>query len=381
MNKVRGGQPGIGLPGWNEKFYTRSLYLNSTGKRWVASTMDKSNSPMISTAPSSRSGEVAGISWVRAGELEERMPGIKARFGFWLTSMTDAALASEAADMLNREQHGNGGGGGTVEFLTPLLLAQTHSTVIHDLSAGGEGSEVGSRGSHGSYGKDGMALFDGEGKSRLKFDGATGTISHPGLLAVKTADCVPILAVDPEREAYAALHAGWRGVAGGILPNLLHLWRERGSSLGQVSILLGPHIQGCCFEVRDDCLSQFTREDLQGAVLRGPMRENPAPRPPSRRLARWGLSWPTARKPARWGLLEESVHLVLATVLRNQTMRFELRAEQVEALDGGTDCTGSTGCTVCSHDAGGRPNYSSHRRTQRNGGGPPGINLALIGPA
>lgn len=326
--------------------------------------MDNSNSPMNSPAPSSHAGEVAGNFWVRAGELEERMPGIRARFGFGLTSMPDAALARQTADRLTREPHGNGGGksSGAGGFLPPLLLAQTHSTAIHDLSAGGEGSEDGSRGSHGNHPNDGMALFDGEGKSRLKFDGATGTLSHPGLLAVKSADCVPILAVDPEREAYAALHAGWRGVAGGILPNLLNLWRERGSSLGQVSILLGPHIQGCCFEVRDDCLSQFTREDLQDAILdKGKM-----------------------------------THLVLATVLRNQAARFGLREEQVEALAvaassesvasvasaaSAASAVTSTTCTVCARDAAGNPPYSSYRRTQRNGGGPPGTNLALIGPA
>ncbi len=377
--------------------------------------MDNFNSPMNSAAPSSHSGEEAGNSWVRARELEERMPGIRARFGFGLTSMPDAALARHTAARLTREPRGNGGGvasgvgsgaasdaGG---FLLPLLLAQTHSTAIHDLSAGGEGSKVESYGSHGNHGKeskDGMALFDGEGKSRLKFDGATGTLSQPGLLAVKTADCVPILAVDPEREAYAALHAGWRGVAGGILPNLLRLWRERGSSLAQVSILLGPHIQGCCFQVRDDCLSQFAREDLQDAILRPSGRPRPPPRglahwglswPTSRRLARWGLSWPTSRRLARWGLLEESTHLLLATVLRNQATRCGLRAEQVEAFAAAGSAVSmasmasmasavtSATCTVCARDAAGNPPYSSYRRTQRNGGGPPGTNLALIGPA
>jgi YfiH family protein len=69
-------------------------------------------------------------------------------------------------------------------------------------------------------------------------------------LAVTTADCVPVFLVDPERRAVALLHAGWRGIAAGILERGLEVRRERiGSVPGDVSVHLGPAICGACYEV------------------------------------------------------------------------------------------------------------------------------------
>lgn len=73
--------------------------------------------------------------------------------------------------------------------------------------------------------------------------------SIPGvLLAVSAADCVPIFVVDPSERAVAVLHAGWRGVAAGML--------ERGldelappSRRRQLRVHLGPSICGSCYEV------------------------------------------------------------------------------------------------------------------------------------
>jgi YfiH family protein len=75
--------------------------------------------------------------------------------------------------------------------------------------------------------------------------------STPGLLlCVSVADCVPILIVDPLRRVVAALHAGWRGAAAGMLEAGLSLVRERaGSRLDDLLVHFGPAICGACYEV------------------------------------------------------------------------------------------------------------------------------------
>jgi YfiH family protein len=70
------------------------------------------------------------------------------------------------------------------------------------------------------------------------------------LLAVTTADCVPVFLVDPERRAVALLHAGWKGAAGGILERGLEVLEERfGSRPADLAVHLGPAICGLCYEV------------------------------------------------------------------------------------------------------------------------------------
>ena len=76
------------------------------------------------------------------------------------------------------------------------------------------------------------------------------TASVGVLLAVTTADCVPIFLVDADRRAIAVLHAGWRGAAAGILEHgLLALGEQSGSFPADLLMHLGPAICGDCYEV------------------------------------------------------------------------------------------------------------------------------------
>lgn len=68
------------------------------------------------------------------------------------------------------------------------------------------------------------------------------------LLAVTTADCVPIFVVDPEERAVAVLHAGWRGTAAGVLERGLAVVLG-GSDARGLRVHLGPAICGDCYEV------------------------------------------------------------------------------------------------------------------------------------
>lgn len=69
-------------------------------------------------------------------------------------------------------------------------------------------------------------------------------------LPVLTADCVPVFLVAPRTRVAAAVHAGWRGAAAGIVQRTLRLLGEAyGVVAGEVVAALGPAIDGCCYEV------------------------------------------------------------------------------------------------------------------------------------
>jgi YfiH family protein len=73
--------------------------------------------------------------------------------------------------------------------------------------------------------------------------------SQPGvLLAVSAADCVPIFVVDPRTRTVAALHAGWRGAAAGVLEGGLAAVAAPGDR-SELRVHLGPSICGSCYEV------------------------------------------------------------------------------------------------------------------------------------
>ncbi len=69
-------------------------------------------------------------------------------------------------------------------------------------------------------------------------------------LAIYAADCVPVLVCDPASPAVAAVHAGWRGTAAGIVPATFRRMHEVfGSRPSRCLVALGPAIGGCCYEV------------------------------------------------------------------------------------------------------------------------------------
>ena len=82
---------------------------------------------------------------------------------------------------------------------------------------------------------------------------------QPGIMvAVRTADCVPILIHDPKRHVVAAVHAGWRGAVAGIVPKTLALLESRfDSCLEHVLISIGPSAGVCCYEVDEPVLDRL----------------------------------------------------------------------------------------------------------------------------
>lgn len=115
------------------------------------------------------------------------------------------------------------------------------------------------------------ALETTDGKAVLEGDGLVTDV--PGLLiAVGTADCVPVLIVDAANRAVGAFHAGWRGTAAKIAEHGITLMQqEYGSRPQDLRAAIGPGIGACCYVVGDEVRASF---DAQFAYSSELFREN-----------------------------------------------------------------------------------------------------------
>ena len=81
--------------------------------------------------------------------------------------------------------------------------------------------------------------------------------NRPGTwVTVRTADCVPILLMDPTSRVVAAVHAGWRGTLGRIAAKVVHVMHQRlGCGMATLRAVIGPSIGRCCYEVDEPVLA------------------------------------------------------------------------------------------------------------------------------
>jgi len=100
--------------------------------------------------------------------------------------------------------------------------------------------------------------------------------SQPGLrIGIVTADCVPVLLASASGTAVAAIHAGWKGLASGVVESGLGALLEQASSRDEVVAVIGPHIGRCCYEVdgpvMDPLRARFGRDlsDARTSSRRG----------------------------------------------------------------------------------------------------------------
>src|ERR1700757_3117704 len=87
--------------------------------------------------------------------------------------------------------------------------------------------------------------------------------STPGLLlAIQTADCLPVVVADRRKRAIGVFHAGWRGAVKRIVEKGVgEMHRHFGSRPGDLEAAIGPGVHNCCYsvgeEVRQNFESQF----------------------------------------------------------------------------------------------------------------------------
>lgn len=117
---------------------------------------------------------------------------------------------------------------------TLISVRQIHSDIIHRVS--------------------------GESVSPLVGDGLV-TDTPELLLAVLTADCLPVILVDARRRAVGVFHAGWRGTVKRIVEKGVgEMRRCFGSQARDIRAAIGPGIRGCCYEVGEEVRSKFATQ-------------------------------------------------------------------------------------------------------------------------
>lgn len=88
----------------------------------------------------------------------------------------------------------------------------------------------------------------------------------PGLaLGVTTADCGPVLFVDPNAQVIGAAHAGWKGALGGVLEATVEAMEKLGGARDNMIVAMGPMIRQRNYEVRTDFAETFAAADPANA--------------------------------------------------------------------------------------------------------------------
>jgi len=125
--------------------------------------------------------------------------------------------------------------------LRPVIMRQMHSDIIHRLD-------------------------EAPGK---KLEGDALMTNVPGLLLViRTADCLPVLLVDEENQAVAAVHCGWRGTEKRILEKAVTAMGEAyGSKPEDMMVALGPCIGPACYEVGPEVRQAYLNAGFPASVF------------------------------------------------------------------------------------------------------------------
>jgi polyphenol oxidase len=153
--------------------------------------------------------------------------------------------------------------------------------------------------------------------------------AEPGvILGIFSADCVPILMIDPKQKIAGAFHAGWRGTLADIATVGVKAMTELGAHVLDLRAALGPSIGQCCFEVDKELADRFATKLQETARL--------FPFPHGKGL---GVRFPSAAKqtyitPGRSG----KAFLNLRAIAHDQLVRAGLALTNIANIGPCTKC-------------------------------------------
>jgi purine-nucleoside/S-methyl-5'-thioadenosine phosphorylase / adenosine deaminase len=160
--------------------------------------------------------------------------------------------------------------------------------------------------------------------------GDASATNRPGLLlGIQTADCVPILLVDPKKRAVAAIHAGWRGTLARITQKAVgRMEFEFDTKPADLLAAIGPSIGPCCYEVAADFVTKFTAQFGDAADYFDEPRSGEEPNP---------LQWLNMKPPGHQPP-PKNVHLDLRKANRSQLVAAGLLTKNIYLSDLCTAC-------------------------------------------
>jgi YfiH family protein len=184
-------------------------------------------------------------------------------------------------------------------------LKQIHSGIIHRAGAAGDNLLAG----------DGLIT------------------DSPGLLlAIKTADCVPILVADIKRRVVGAFHAGWRGTVARIAEKGVgEMHCQFGSLPRDLRAAIGPCIRCCCYSVGSEVRAEFESQFSYADDLFEEVFDSNAIH------IRYPLLFLNQRAPGH-GDLGPEIHLDLVKATRRQLQDAGLREQHISVVKGCTAC-------------------------------------------
>jgi YfiH family protein len=176
-----------------------------------------------------------------------------------------------------------------------------------------------------------IRFVDAPPASQLAGDGLI--TANPGLLlGIQTADCLPIILVDPKQRAVGVFHAGWRGTVKRIgEKGVGEMRRYFGSRPRDLQAAIGPGIHGCCYEVGEEVRDQFESQFAYAGKL---FREVEEPDPVREK---YPMLFLTARAPGH-SILPKKIFLDLVEANRQQLLAGGVPANSIETSPLCTNC-------------------------------------------
>src|SRR5579859_1866847 len=175
---------------------------------------------------------------------------------------------------------------------------------------------------------DSVLCFDAPPEKPSRADASI--TNRPGmLLAVQTADCVPILWVARRNRAVAAGHAGWRGTLQRIGTKTIgRLQMQFANRPQDLLAAVGPAIGGCCYEVGTEVAAAFTAQFSNAAEFFDELRTGDEPNP----LQWLNMAPPGHQPPPRKVLLD------LRKAIRSQLLESGILAKNISSTELCTAC-------------------------------------------
>jgi YfiH family protein len=157
----------------------------------------------------------------------------------------------------------------------------------------------------------------------------------PGLLlAIQTADCLPVILVDTKLRAIGVFHAGWRGTVQRIVEKGVgEMRRHFGTQPKDIQATVGPGVHNCCYQVGQEVRDQFESQFAYGSKLFHETKES------DEIHERYPLLFLTARAPGHSEhVLPKKIFLDLVEANRRQLLDAGVPAKHVSTSPLCTSC-------------------------------------------